>query len=280
MTTPQTTPESPTPAVTQLDPFTVLGLPPTPDLTDEQVHDAWQRQLAAGSDGPVDADDEGTITGAYEALRSGVRRAEALSDLTDVWDRAPAGGEPSSSSSDERAMARMPKPRQPEERIDSIVPSPEEREELRRIVAQQRKEQGLPEFIEDEATLDKIIDILLHSHDRPEDRYQRAQAGHGPGDEPRGLPSWDAERAHAQPGEGPERRGVLARLAGWAADMAARVRHGRPLWLAVRVVIAVAVPVSAYIAEPGFPSWIALTVGAATFLAFTARYDLAGRVRR
>ena len=65
MTTPQTTPPStpdgPTPSVSLLDPFTVLGLSPTPDLTDDQVHDAWRRQLAA-----MDADratDRGSDTG-------------------------------------------------------------------------------------------------------------------------------------------------------------------------------------------------------------------------
>ena len=216
------------------------------------------------------------ITGAYEALRSGVRRAEALSGLTDAWDRA---GTESELSTNERTMARMPKPRQPEERIDSIVPSPEEREELRRIVAQQRKEQGLPEFIEDEATLDKIIDILLHSHDYPQDRYQRSRAGHEP---LRSLsPRDDAQRSHAPgPSDEPDRRGLVARLGSWVANAAARVRHGRPLWLAGRVLLAVAVPVSAYIAEPGYPSWIALAVGAITFLTFTSRYDLARSVRR
>ncbi len=56
----------------------------------------------------------------------------------------------------------MTKPSPPGDH-DVVVPSPEEREELRRIVAEQRRAQGLPPAIEDEATLAKIVDILLHS---------------------------------------------------------------------------------------------------------------------
>lgn len=56
----------------------------------------------------------------------------------------------------------MTKPSAPRDH-EVVVPSPEEREELRRIVAEQRRAQGLPPTIEDEATIAKIIDILLYS---------------------------------------------------------------------------------------------------------------------
>lgn len=266
MTTPTTTPQTPPPAEPLIDPFTVLGLPPDSDLTDHQVHDAWQRQLGSANAG---TDDDGRITRAFEGLRSAVRRAE---DLVTYWDtrsgetssESPPDLEASDAASDTYARARMPRPRQPEERIDGLVPSPERREELRRIVAEQRREQGLPPVIEDEAIIAKLVDILLHSHDFPEDR-QRGAAGSA--DE---IVRTDPGMQRSQAGRDPGRE-HQSRL----ANMLFRIRSGRPAWLIGRILVAFAVPVSAYVAEPGYPAWIALAVGTLTWLGFTARYDLA-----
>ncbi len=55
----------------------------------------------------------------------------------------------------------------------------------------------------------------------------------------------------------------------------ARLRHGRPGWLAVRIIAAAAVPLTAELAAPGNPAVPALAVGAGTWLVLTARFDLA-----
>lgn len=90
----------------------------------------------------------------------------------------------------------MPRPRQPEEHLDSIVPSPERREELRRIVAEQRRKQGLPPVIQDQATIAKIVDILLGTHAGVEERQRSAAPEtvlRAPGESPAaGLPSMTA----------------------------------------------------------------------------------------
>jgi hypothetical protein len=62
---------------------------------------------------------------------------------------------------------------------------------------------------------------------------------------------------------------------GWA-----RVRYGRPAWLAGRVVLAGAVVWVAEVAAPGDPAVPALGVGAATWLVLTGRLDLAPGRRR
>ena len=180
MTTPPTT--APTasatpPARAWPDPFAVLGLPPEPDLIDDQVHAAWQQKRAAVSRlrGTGDAIHlaDALVAKAYESLWSAVRRAEALDDLTWYWDTndqhtnnqtaedwATAPSDPRDDAADDAAggllrateaeraqdreagaesggaesggaaalgswaaeRSRMPRPRQPEERIDSIVP--------------------------------------------------------------------------------------------------------------------------------------------------------------
>ena len=48
-------------------------------------------------------------------------------------------------------------------------PSINRLEEVRRRVVAEREQQGLPEFIEDEAILDKIVDILTLGVDHGED---------------------------------------------------------------------------------------------------------------
>lgn len=52
------------------------------------------------------------------------------------------------------------------------------------------------------------------------------------------------------------------------------MRHGRPGWLAGRVVLAVVVALVARGAAPGSPAVPALAVGALTWAVLTARFDL------
>ncbi|MBM7790103.1 hypothetical protein [Tenggerimyces flavus] len=85
---------------------------------------------------------------------------------------------------------------------------------------------------------------------------------------------WErAERSGARPGV-VRRPNVLRR--GWV-----RLRYGRPLWLLVRVIIAAALPVVAFIVRPDdLPTWITLAVGGVTWPAATARLDLAPKSPR
>jgi hypothetical protein len=68
-----------------MNPFTVLGLPTDPDLTDEQVRAAW-RAIAAATH--PDRPDGGNVTrytaaaNAYTQLRTAWGRSEAYADLT------------------------------------------------------------------------------------------------------------------------------------------------------------------------------------------------------
>ena len=68
-----------------MNPFTVLGLPTDPDLTDEQVRAAW-RAIAAATH--PDRPDGGNVTrytdaaNAYAQLRTAWGRSEAYADLT------------------------------------------------------------------------------------------------------------------------------------------------------------------------------------------------------
>jgi hypothetical protein len=61
----------------------------------------------------------------------------------------------------------------------------------------------------------------------------------------------------------------------WLAILPARVRHGRPLRLAARVIAAAAVALLAQAVIPGSPSAPAIAAGCALWLAYTARADLA-----
>jgi hypothetical protein len=146
--------------------------------------------------------------------------------------------------------------------------------------------------VTDEATLDKIADLLvvmLGRRDTGGRRTPRSVGSAWPGwdspwwDQAAGRPrpvrqqsSWrrergrrrDNEREHAEAARVP-----AARI--WPRQAWARVRHGRPGWLAARVVVAVAVPLVAQVVAPGDPAVPGLGVGALTWLLLTARLDLA-----
>jgi hypothetical protein len=95
-----------------VNPFTVLGLPPDPGLSDDQVRAAW-RAVAARTH--PDRDDGGNpaaysaAAAAYAQLRTGWGRSEALADLAAVpyvppAEPAPAG--PAASAG--RALVMLP----------------------------------------------------------------------------------------------------------------------------------------------------------------------------
>ncbi len=68
----------------QADPFTVLGLPASRSLTDDEVRAAWRRIAAATHPDRADGGDAARFAAAaaaYTIVRTGYGRAEALADL-------------------------------------------------------------------------------------------------------------------------------------------------------------------------------------------------------
>ena len=73
------------------DPFTVLGLAPRADLTDDEVRAAWRRAAAATHPDREDGGDPqrfAAAAAAYTVLRTRFGRGEALADIA----AAPASG--------------------------------------------------------------------------------------------------------------------------------------------------------------------------------------------
>lgn len=67
------------------DPFGVLGLPPSPDLTDDDVRAAWRRVAAATHPDRADGGDPAgfaAAAGAYTELRTRFGRNEALAAIS------------------------------------------------------------------------------------------------------------------------------------------------------------------------------------------------------
>lgn len=68
-----------------MNPFTALGLPARPDLTDEQIRAAWRTIAAATHPDRPDGGDPAAYTAAsaaYTVLRTPWGRSEAYADLT------------------------------------------------------------------------------------------------------------------------------------------------------------------------------------------------------
>jgi hypothetical protein len=66
------------------DPFSLLGLPPRPSLSDEEVRAAWRRVAAATHPDRADGGDParfGAAAAAYVLLRTSFERGEALAEL-------------------------------------------------------------------------------------------------------------------------------------------------------------------------------------------------------
>jgi curved DNA-binding protein CbpA len=71
--------------MTSADPFSVLGLPAGPNLTDEQVRSAWRAIAAASHPDRADGGNPAryaAASAAYAALRTPWGRSEAYADLT------------------------------------------------------------------------------------------------------------------------------------------------------------------------------------------------------
>jgi hypothetical protein len=67
-----------------MDPFSILGLPPRPDLADADVRAAWRRIAAATHPDRADGGDPARFAaaaGAYTSLRTSYDRGEAYADL-------------------------------------------------------------------------------------------------------------------------------------------------------------------------------------------------------
>jgi hypothetical protein len=91
------------------DPFTTLGLPARPDLTDEQVRAAWRAIAAATHPDRPDGGDLARYTAAsaaYTTLRTPRARSEAWADLPPARRAAPAAPVPIRPGYDDRAAAR------------------------------------------------------------------------------------------------------------------------------------------------------------------------------
>jgi hypothetical protein len=272
-----------------VDAFRVLGLPYSPDLTDGEVHAAYLLRLrAVHPDNGGDADAAAAVTAAYDALRSGVRRGELLAAVTVDREAAPGPVRPVWWRA-ARDRAGSPPRGEPGSRPGTgRVPDAARREELWRKMAAARVEQGLPPYITDEATLDKIADLLVVTlgrgqegkhYPRPAGADAEQRASRPPVFEPstwrresRRQYAADRERAGAGP---------VVPVAGlWLVRGWLRVWYGRPAWLAARILLAALVVVIAQVAAPGDPAVWALGVGAVTWLGRTGRWDLAPRARR
>jgi len=184
----------------QADPFTVLGLPARPGLTDDEVRAAWRRIAAATHPDRADGGDAARFAAAaaaYTAIRTGFGRNEALADLA-----RPVG--------------------------------------VRRWLPAQ---------------------VLRPHPPRPGRAARREAAGPGPR---RWRPAADGERRRRRPAAG------LIAGRWWS-----RVRRGRPARLALRVAATVAVSIAVALIAGPRPATPALITGALTWLALTARHDLA-----
>jgi curved DNA-binding protein CbpA len=261
------------------DAFAVLGLPYLPALTEEDVRRAYRSRLrAVHPDAGGDEEAAAAVTAAFAALRSGVRRGELLAAAAAA---AVMVGRPDPAPRPVRRSA----PGRPRSRPAGSPPDPARRAELPARVAAGRAAQGLPPVITDQATLARIADLMVAMEPGAEARKRlgprpagAAWAGGDGG--PRDISSWRREtrRRWAQNQDqepapvSPVGRWWLGR--GWA-----RVRYGRPVWLAARIVLAGAVVTVAQVVTAGEPAVPALGVGAVTWVVLTGRLDLAPRSR-
>jgi curved DNA-binding protein CbpA len=252
------------------DAFAVLGLPRRIDLTDEDVRRAYRaRMRALHPDAGGDADAAAAVTAAYDALRSAVRRGELLAEAM-IWRSDPALRE--------QAGARQ-----------SSRPDPARRARLRATVAAGRHAQGLPPQITDPGTLARIAELMT-AVERGAPARQRAPLPAGADWRPALTPAparvsaWRSEgrRRFMRDYEQREARAVDAVQAAGPSrwrEVWAQIQHGRPVWLAARIVLAGGLVTGAQLAAPGNPAVPALAVGGVTWLVLTGRLDLAPRSR-
>ncbi len=75
-----------------------------------------------------------------------------------------------------------------------------------------------------------------------------------------------------------EARAALSDAGGWAHEVVVRLARGRPVRLALRVIVAAIAAASAILVTGHGPAGPALATGAATWLVLTGRRDLGSRV--
>jgi hypothetical protein len=175
------------------DPFTILGLPPDPNLTDEEVRAAWRQIAAATHPDRADGSDPAryaAASAAYAMLRAPWPRAEAYGDLVAAGLIPPAQPAAPSAPDLTPAVVAPPGPAP----VVPAVPVPP-----------------------------------------PARRPARPQA--------RSLP--------------------------------ARIRHGRPGVLAIRILGAAGIGAAVWFSGAGTPAVAGVLAGIVTWLALTARADLA-----
>ncbi|HEY3735693.1 MAG TPA: J domain-containing protein [Streptosporangiaceae bacterium] len=240
-----------------VDAFRVLGLPYSPDLTDEEVRAAYLLRLrAVHPDNGGDAGATAAVTAAYDALRSGVRRGELLAAVT--VDREPApvpvrpawwrAARPGVRVVPGRARAGCPMRRGERScggrwrrRGSSRAgrhTSPTKPPWTRSPTCWWSRWAGASKASTTPARLGQMRWSGLASprcSSRPPWRW-----------ESRRQYATDRERAGTGPAV-PMARSWLVR--GWL-----RVRYGRPWWLAARVVLAALAVVIAQVAAPGDPA--------------------------
>jgi curved DNA-binding protein CbpA len=253
------------------DAFAVLGLPYRIDLTDEDVRRAYRaRMRAVHPDAGGDTYAAAAVTAAYDALRSGVRRGDLLA----------------------AAMITRTDPAPPEHAGGHRQSRPDaaRRAQLRATVAAGRQAQGLPPQITDPATLARIAELMT-AVERGASARQQAPLPVGADWRPAltaptpRVSAWRTEgrRRFMRDYEEREASAVAAvQAAGpsrWQQALA-QIRHGRPIWLCARIMLAGGVVMGAQLATAGDPAIPALAVGAVTWLVLTGRLDLAPRSHR
>jgi hypothetical protein len=186
------------------NPFALLGLPASADLSDDDVRAAWRRLAAATHPDRADGGDPARFAAAaaaYTVLRTRSGRGEALADLT--------------------APTPPPAPAPPPTPAPPPAPAPP------------------------------------------------AGLAHPAG------PARPPEPSAAGPPAARLGTAARARLRTRARTLTARLRHGRPGRLLLRVLIAAAVSAGVAAVAGSQPATPALIVGAATWLVLTGRHDLA-----
>src|SRR5215475_92899 len=93
------------------NPFEALGLPARPDLSDEQVREAWRAIAAATHPDRADGGDLAAYTAAsaaYAERRTPWARSEAYADLAEHADLTRAGRSGADRTGGERDTAPLP----------------------------------------------------------------------------------------------------------------------------------------------------------------------------
>jgi curved DNA-binding protein CbpA len=225
------------------DPFSALGLPPRPDLTDDEVRAAWRRIAAATHPDLPDGGDGARFAAAaaaYAELRTPYGRGEAYADLetgSEAYADLEAG---------------------PEAYAD-LEASPEADANL---------------HTGPETSANLHTDADLHANLQAGADPQAGRSAAVPPLAPAADHAAATRRAPAHNvARTADSRLAGARLAG--LRLAARVQMGRPGVLALRLLLAIAVS-GASVAIAGWqPATLSIAVGALTWLARTTRHDLA-----